>query len=63
MSIFLDTGVFVAFHSQRDDNHQRAKELIMGVVGDEFGAAYTSDYVFDEAVTRALMRTSGLSHK
>ncbi len=57
MSIFLDTGVFVAFHNEQDANHERAKVIISRVVKGEFGAAYTSDYVFDECVTLALART------
>lgn len=57
MSVFLDTGVFVAFHNTRDANHTRALELMRGIVDGELGTAYTSDYVFDEAVTVALVRT------
>ena len=57
MSVFLDTGVFVAFHNTRDTNHTRALELMRAVVDGELGTAYTSDYVFDEAVTVALVRT------
>jgi len=57
MSVFLDTGVFVAFHNTRDANHARARELIGALVEGGFGTAYTSDYVFDEAVTVALVRT------
>jgi predicted nucleic acid-binding protein len=57
MSIFLDTGLFVAFHSRRDENHLRAEGIIAGVLAGEFGTAYTSDYIFDEAVTMALART------
>ena len=57
MTVFLDTGIFVAFHNTRDANHTRALELIRTLVEGEFGTAYTSDYVFDEAVTVALVRT------
>lgn len=57
MSVFLDTGFFVAFHNTRDINHTRAVELMKSLAEGEFGAAYTSDYVFDEAVTVALVRT------
>jgi len=57
MSVFVDTGVFVAFHNTRDTNHNRALELMRGIVDGELGTAYTSDYVFDEAVTVALVRT------
>jgi len=57
MGVFLDTGVFVAFHNIRDANHNRALELMRKVVDGELGTAYTSDYIFDEAVTVALIRT------
>ncbi|MFQ6077393.1 MAG: type II toxin-antitoxin system VapC family toxin [Candidatus Bathyarchaeia archaeon] len=57
MSVFIDSGIFVAFHNIRDPNHGRASELIREIVTGGLGSAYTSDYVFDEAVTTALVRT------
>ena len=57
MTVFLDTGIYVAFHNTRDVNHQRATQLITLILKGEFGAAYTSDYIFDEAVTVVLART------
>nr|MDO8061678.1 type II toxin-antitoxin system VapC family toxin [Candidatus Freyrarchaeum guaymaensis] len=57
MSVFIDTGVFIAFHNMRDRNHSRAVELVKRAARGEFGILYTSDYVFDEAVTTALIRT------
>ena len=57
MGVFLDTGIFVAFHNTRDENHNRALELMRRIVDGELGTAYTSDYIFDEAVTVALVRT------
>lgn len=57
MSVFVDSGVFVAFHNTRDANHGRATELVREIVAGRLGSAYTSDYVFDEAVTVALVRT------
>jgi len=57
MSVFVDTGVFIAFHNNKDANHSRALELMRAIVNGELGVAYTSDYVFDEAVTAALVRT------
>lgn len=56
MSIFIDTGIFVAFHNTEDQNHSRAVEFLEQVAKGEYGSAYTSGYVFDEAVTLALMR-------
>jgi uncharacterized protein len=57
MAIFLDTGVFVAARNSRDKNHARALELFEQALKGDFGVAYTSDYVVDEAVTTALYRT------
>lgn len=57
MSVFVDTGVFVAFHNTRDANHGRALKLVREIVDGGLGTTYTSDYIFDEAVTVALVRT------
>ena len=57
MSIFVDTGLFVAFHNTKDVNHSRALEIMKNIVTGKLGSAYTSDYIFDEAVTTALVRT------
>ncbi|MCD6114521.1 MAG: type II toxin-antitoxin system VapC family toxin [Thermoprotei archaeon] len=57
MSIFIDTGVFVAARNRSDINHERAVELLRKALKGEYGRLYTSDYVFDEAVTVALVRT------
>jgi len=57
MSVFIDTGVFVAARNARDINHKRAVELLEKAIRGEYGEIFTSDYVFDEAVTVALVRT------
>ncbi|MBN2336774.1 type II toxin-antitoxin system VapC family toxin [Candidatus Bathyarchaeota archaeon] len=57
MTVLIDTGFFVAFHNSRDVNHGRAVTLMQKLLEGEYGQAYTTDYVFDEAVTVALMRT------
>jgi hypothetical protein len=61
MSTFLDTGVFVAFVNKRDRDHDRAVELVDELRRGRYGIPYTSDYVFDEAVTVALARTRRMS--
>ncbi|MEM2959016.1 MAG: type II toxin-antitoxin system VapC family toxin [Candidatus Jordarchaeaceae archaeon] len=61
MSTFIDSGIFVAFHNLRDENHDRALNLIRKAASGEFGIVYTSDYVFDESVTTALIRTNNPS--
>jgi hypothetical protein len=61
MSIFIDTGAFIAFHNIRDKNHSNALKLIRKAASGEFGILYTSDYIFDESVTIALVRTNNPS--
>ena len=57
MSLFLDTGVIVAAVNLRDANHRPASMLLRGAASGRFGEVITSDYVFDEAVTLAFVRT------
>lgn len=57
MTIFIDTGVLVALRNADDESHQRSKELMRRALKAEFGAIYTSDYIIDEAITTALVRT------
>lgn len=60
MSVFVDTGVFVAVRNADDENHRRARELMRSALSGEVGAVHTSDYVIDEAVTLMLRRTKKL---
>jgi len=57
LAVFIDTGVFVALRNADDELHTRSKELIKQALKGKFGRVYTSDYVIDEAVTTALVRT------
>lgn len=57
MKVFIDTGFFVAFLNKRDQNHDRALQLMRELLNGGYGEASTSDYIFDEAVTVALVRT------
>lgn len=57
MAVFIDTGVFVALRNADDELHMRSKQLIKKALKAEFGRVYSSDYVIDEAVTTALVRT------
>jgi len=57
LAIFIDTGIFVAARNKSDINHERAVSLLRKALRGEYGTMYTSDYVFDEAVTVALVRT------
>lgn len=51
MSIFVDTGVFYAHHDTDAMRHEAAVEGLERLFDGEFGVAYTSDYVVDEAIT------------
>lgn len=57
MAVFIDTGAFVALRNAEDEFHARSKELMKRVLKGEFGRVCTSDYVIDEAITTALVRT------
>jgi len=57
MAIFIDTGVFVAARNKSDSNHGRARELLKSALSGDFGRILTSDYIMDESVTLALVRT------
>jgi predicted nucleic acid-binding protein len=61
VSAFVDTGVLVAFSNIKDKNHARAVELLQRAGQGEYGAIFSSEYVFDETVTLALMRTKNVS--
>jgi len=57
VAVFVDTGVFVALRNADDELHARSKDLMSRALKGDFGRIYTSDYVIDEAVTTALVRT------
>jgi len=57
MSAFIDAGMFVAAYNTRDRSHKEATDLIRAAIGEQYGSLYTSDYIFDEAVTLMLART------
>jgi predicted nucleic acid-binding protein len=58
LTAFIDTGIFVALRNADDGNHEQAKELMRRALKAEFGRIYTSDYMVDEAITTALVRSS-----
>jgi len=55
MSIFLDTGVYVAFVNKKDKDHDRALVLMKELASGKYGPGYTSDYVLDETLTVSLV--------
>jgi predicted nucleic acid-binding protein len=57
---FLDTSFFVAIANESDRDHKRIKILSDKLRKGEFRQPYTSDYVFDESITTAFVRTGRL---
>ncbi|MEE8167486.1 MAG: PIN domain-containing protein [Candidatus Hydrothermarchaeales archaeon] len=57
MGVFIDSSVFVAYYNERDLHHKASVELIKKCVEGDFGELFTSDYVFDEAVTVTFVKT------
>ena len=57
MTVFIDTGIFVALHNADDNLHTKSQELKTNALKGEYGKIFTSDYIIDEAITTALMRT------
>ena len=57
MSVFVDTGVYYALQNQRANRHAVAVNALEAVSDGRFGTVYTSDYIFDEAVTLVRSRT------
>jgi predicted nucleic acid-binding protein len=61
MSIFADTGAFLAYRNVKDKYHETALKLFMDALKGKYGQIYTSDYIYDEALTLALIRTNNLT--
>jgi len=57
MAVFLDTGAFMAYRNEKDAHHEKADGIVRGALKGKFRKIYTSDFVYDEAMTLALVRT------
>ena len=57
MAIFIDTGIFVGARIKEDTNNHFAIQTLKRIRNNEFGAYYTSDYIFDEAIILMGART------
>ena len=51
MSVFVDTGLFYALQNTRAEHHDAAEAAFATVTSGRFERPYTSEYVYDEAVT------------
>lgn len=61
MSVFIDTGAFLAYRNKNDEYHESAKKLFMDALNGKYGQMYTSDYIYDEALTLALVRSNNIA--
>ncbi|NJD52841.1 MAG: type II toxin-antitoxin system VapC family toxin [Candidatus Methanoperedens sp.] len=57
MSLLIDTSALIAARNADDKNHDKALVIMTGALKGEYGKLYVSDYIFDEAVTIAYLRT------
>ena len=57
MSLLIDTSAIVSARNADDKNHKKAIDIMIRALKGEFGKLYISDYMFDEAVTIAYVRT------
>lgn len=60
MSIFIDTGIFIAYINKKDEHHTIAAHLVEDIMKNKYGAAFTSDMVFDESMTFILYKTGDI---
>ena len=61
MSVFIDTGAFLAYRNKRDSYHEVALKLFTDALKGKYGQIYTSDYIYDETLTLALVRTNNIA--
>jgi len=57
MSILVDTCALIAVRNADDKNHKNAIKIMTDALKGKYGKVFVSDYVFDEAVTLAYIRT------
>ncbi len=60
MSVFADTGAFLAYRNKKDRYHEIALKIFRDALKGKYGQIYTSDYIYDEALTLALARTNNI---
>ena len=57
MGVIIDTGVLFAFYNNKDENHERAKNIISSILDGIYGPPIILDYVFDELMSLIQYRT------
>ena len=61
MSVFIDTGAFLAYRNTKDKYHEISLKLFRDALMGKYGQIYTSDYIYDEALTLAQVRTNNIA--
>ena len=56
MVVILDTGFIIALRNEDDQFHSTAKILMRKMLKGIYGRILINDYIFDEAVTLAMIR-------
>ena len=56
--MILDTCFLIALRNKDDENHQKAQELMKNVLKGTYGTIIVTDYVYDEIMTLAMIRTN-----
>lgn len=51
MSVFIDSGFFIALLNKRDENHSEAQEKLIQLKEKAYRLRMTSDYVLSEVIT------------
>lgn len=54
-SVFIDTSAFVALRNSSEDEHEKARAALAGLIADGV-ALFTSNYVFAETYTALMVR-------
>lgn len=57
MAVLIDTGAFMAYRNTKDVHHKKADRLLRQALKGEFSTIYTTDYIYDESLTLAVVRT------
>ncbi len=57
MAVLIDTEAFMAYRNTKDVHHEKADRLLRRALKGEFSTIYTTDYIYDEALTLAVVRT------
>ena len=58
--VILDTGFLVALRNEKDIHNLKATKIMEDLLKGTYGTIIVSDYIFDESITLAMIRTKKL---